>query len=111
MPTLEDAISLIRKHDCLKGWSDLLIKYRISQAIQSAALTFTLDGNNKLTGLVFGRWQDNGRLLHVTVCIGRLRDFLGYLRTTFPGCEELTAYRQGNFVTYKLKDFKHYGKP
>jgi hypothetical protein len=105
-PELSEAVALIRKSDKMKEWTDTELIIAIRKSIAKTALTYTRDENGKLDGICFGKWYDNGRVLHVTFITGKLRTLFRYLRSTFPQCVEITGYRDGEFVKYKLTNFK-----
>lgn len=104
MITIEKSIKFIRENGILSAWSDKEIAEGIGKAIRDCAITYNINQKQELTALCFGRWT-NIACFHVTCFAGRgqLNIFMNYLRSTFPKCKTLTAYRNGKFVTYKVK--------
>jgi len=103
MLKVEDALHFIRQNDQLSDWTDLQILNALRKSIHNFAFAFTTDGE-KLTGLVFGRWEDEGETFHASLIIGDLLLFVKHLREFHPNVSEVTGWRNDcqKFVRYKI---------
>jgi hypothetical protein len=102
-----EAVNFIRSKGILTQWTNEQIAYGIKCAIKESAATWTVDAEGNLTGIVFGKWEENGTLFHVTCLAGEGSPsvFFRYLRNTFPQCTSVKMGRikyGGKMRTYKL---------
>lgn len=92
-----DAVNYVRSKDILKGWSNGQIAVGIKNAIKQSAITWDTDKDGNLTGIVFGRWEDNATSFHVIAIAsdnGSPKRFLSYLKKTFPNCKRITGMKR-----------------
>lgn len=99
MLTLKDAVEFIRSKNGLSGWSDSEIAGEIGRAINDFAFTYSVDNQNKLDGVVVGRW-DTKESLHIVYIAGNISFFMSFLKTNFPECKTITGYRSGVKMEY-----------
>jgi hypothetical protein len=91
-----DAVNFIRSNNILNSWTNEQIALGIVTALKESAITWTVDENNNLTGIVFGRWENDATSFHVVAIAGKNspKTFFRYLRRVFPSCKRITGFRK-----------------
>jgi hypothetical protein len=102
--SLQEAVEFIKSRPEFSEWTEEALAARITEAVRDIALTYTRDEHGKLNGICLGYWKSKQHF-HVSIIIGKISNFINYLRSLFPECKTISGMRSGKYREYSITKF------